>query len=103
MLTEHFCILFVHNCFVPIRISHADRAAGGVMAREAFLQGPHRLPRLDRVHAVRHAIKGKPLGPCGFGNLYLRLKRFGCGAELVTVGLGGPVKKFHLGLVAGDA
>eukprot|EP00957_Ditylum_brightwellii_P156174 11887511-Ditylum_brightwellii.AAC.1 len=73
------------------------------MVREAFLQGPHCLPHLDRVRAVRHAIECKPLGPCGFCFLHLRLKRFGCGAELVTVGLGGPVEKLHLGLVAGGA
>eukprot|EP00957_Ditylum_brightwellii_P065708 4984161-Ditylum_brightwellii.AAC.1 len=73
------------------------------MVQEAFLQGPHCLPHLDGVRAVRHAVKCKPLGPGGFRYLHLRLKRFACGAELVTIGLGGPVKELHLGLVVGGA
>eukprot|EP00957_Ditylum_brightwellii_P084292 6409192-Ditylum_brightwellii.AAC.1 len=73
------------------------------MVREAFLQGPHCLPRLNRVRAVRHAVECKPLGPHRFSYFHLRFKRFGGGAELVTVGLRGPVEKFHLCVVAGGA
>eukprot|EP00957_Ditylum_brightwellii_P004383 332117-Ditylum_brightwellii.AAC.1 len=102
MLTEHFCILFVCNRFVPIRLAHAYRAAGGVMMQEAFFQGPHCFPCLDGVRAVHHAIIGKPLGPGGLCYTYLRLKRLCCNAELVTVGLGRPVEGFHLGVVVGD-
>eukprot|EP00957_Ditylum_brightwellii_P106804 8148256-Ditylum_brightwellii.AAC.1 len=102
MLTEHFCILLVCNCFIPIRLAHAYHATGGVVMREAFFQGPHRFPRLDGVRAVRHAITGEPLGPGGFGDSYLRFERLCRNTEVVTVGIRRPVEGFHLGVIAGD-
>eukprot|EP00957_Ditylum_brightwellii_P151670 11550069-Ditylum_brightwellii.AAC.1 len=102
MLTKHFCILFVRHCFVPIRFLHADRAAGGVVMREALFQGPHRFPRLDGVRAVRHAIIGELLGPGGFGDSYLRFERLCCNAEVMMICFRRPMVGFHLGVVAGD-
>eukprot|EP00957_Ditylum_brightwellii_P139701 10646730-Ditylum_brightwellii.AAC.1 len=51
VLTKHFCTLFIRCCFCPIMFAHVDHATLRVMVRESFLQGPHCLPRLNRVRA----------------------------------------------------